>query len=251
MAPVVTRAVLLRAHDYGETSRIYRFYSLERGLLGMMAKGIRGRSGKGGASLATFSSGDLTAYVKPGRDLHTMKDFEIVRSRAGLAAHMLRFGGASAVAEVVVAHTEQEANPALYEALEHALDTLEGAPRELLATACLSALWEVVETLGFQPELEACVRCGNRLGDDEMGRFDFAAGGVRCAACGADAAGPRVGPGARAQLAALVTGRMDEPVDHPRRHLSLLSDFVAYHLASRPLKSFQFLGDLLPAEPAE
>ncbi|MEQ8331222.1 MAG: DNA repair protein RecO [Longimicrobiales bacterium] len=247
MAPLTTRAVLLRAYDYGETSRIFRFYTRDRGLLGIMAKGVRGRSGKGGSALATFTTGDLTAYVKPNRDLHTMKDFAGVRARGGLGGHMLRFGGASAVAELVVAHTEQESNPDLFEALETALDTLEGAGESLLPTACLSALWQVVAALGFAPEVDHCVRCGRSLTDsDEMGRFDAGAGGVRCAGCGADAAGPRLGPGARDQLIRLLEGRLDPPVDVPRRHLSLLSDFVAFHVASRPLKSLHFLGDILP-----
>ena len=75
MAPVGTRGVLLRGHDYGDTSRILRFYTLNYGLLSVMARGVRGRSGKGSTTISTFATGDLTAYVKTGRDLHTMKDF--------------------------------------------------------------------------------------------------------------------------------------------------------------------------------
>lgn len=251
MAPLTTRAVLLRAHDYGETSRILRFYTRDRGLLSVMAKGVRGRSGKGAGGVATFASGDLTAYVKPQRDLHTMKDFSCSRMRTGLGGHMLRFGGASAVAELVVAHAEQEAHVPLFEAVERALDGLEAAPEELLPTAGLAALWAVVVGFGFEPELGACVRCGTPLGPDEVGRFDMAAGGMRCAACAADSAGPRVGPGARSQIGRLVAGSLEPPVTHPRRHLSLLSDFIAYHVASRPLKSLRFLGDLLPSEGDE
>ncbi len=38
---------------------------------------------------------------------------------------------------------------------------------------------------------------------------------------------------------------------HPRRHLSVLGDFVSYHVTARPLKSLRFLEDLLPAEEGE
>lgn len=250
MAPVGTRAILLRAHDYGETSRILRFYTEGHGLLSVMARGIRGKSGKGGTTLATFATGDLTAYVRPQRDLHTMKDFACTRLRSGLGASVLRFAGASAVAELVVSHADQEPHPQVFDALEAVLDTLEKAPEAAVATAALSGTWRVVEAFGFAPELAVCVRCGEVLDDDEVGRFDFAAGGILCASCAEGFSGPRVGPGARGQIRQLLGGEVDPPVTYARRHLALLSDFVAFHVAQRPLKSLRFLGDLLPQDEA-
>jgi hypothetical protein len=40
-------------------------------------------------------------------------------------------------------------------------------------------------------------------------------------------------------------------VSHARRHLALLADFVAYHVAARPLKSLAFLGEVLPTDGEE
>ena len=36
MAPVTTPAVLLRAHDYGDSSRILRFFSRDHGMVSVM-----------------------------------------------------------------------------------------------------------------------------------------------------------------------------------------------------------------------
>ena len=248
MAPVGTQAVLLRAHAYGETSRILRFYTHTHGLLSVMARGVRGRSGKGTMTLATFASGDLTAYVRPHGDLHTMKDFSCTRLRSGLGGDVLRFAGASAVAELVVSHTEQEPHPEVFAALEDGLDALETVERAMVPTACISGAWRIVEAFGFAPELDSCARCARALGPDEVGRFDLAAGGILCPSCAEGNFGPRVGPVARSQIHALLEGVLDEPVTYPRRHLALLSDFVAFHVAQKPLKTFRFLGDLLPAE---
>ena len=66
MAPVSTSAVLLRSHDYGDTSRILRFYTEAHGVLSVIARGVRTRSGKGTTALATFATGTLTAFMKPG-----------------------------------------------------------------------------------------------------------------------------------------------------------------------------------------
>jgi len=248
VAPVGTRAVLLRAHAYGETSRILRFYTHDHGLLAVVARGVRGKSGKGTMTLATFASGELTAYVRPQRDLHTMKDFSCTRLRTGLGGDVVRFAGASVVAELVVSHTDQEPHPEVFAALEEALDALEDVDRPLVPTACLSGAWRIVGAFGFAPELDACTRCARPLGDDEVGRFDLAAGGILCPTCAEGNAGPRVGPVARAQIRALLEGERDRPVTYPRRHLALLSDFVAFHVTQKPLKTVRFLGDLLPAE---
>ena len=249
MAPVSTPAVLLRAYDYGDSSRILRFYTQGHGLVSVVAKGVRGRMGKGAAGVASFASGVLTAYVKSHRDLHTMKDFNCLRMREGLARDMLRFAGASAVAELVLAHTEQESHEALYRTLEAALDRLERVVVTDLPAAVLAGLWTVTEALGFAPQVDACVRCGSALRDADVGRFDLAAGGVRCPSCAEAAAGPRIGPVARSQVAALLEGELPAALTHCRQHLALVSDFVTYHVASKPLKSFRFLGSLLPDDP--
>jgi hypothetical protein len=76
---------------------------------------------------------------------------------------------------------------------------------------------------------------------------------VLCARCSEVAAGPRIGPIARSQLTALVAGELPPALTHSRQHLALVSDFVTFHVASKPLKSFRALGGLLPddAVPAE
>jgi DNA repair protein RecO (recombination protein O) len=240
--------VLLRGHDYGDSSRILRFYTEQMGLVSVVARGVRGRTGKGIATLATFASGELTAYVKAHRDLHTMKDFECTRLREGLGHDVLRFTGASAAAELVLAHAEQEQHAGLFETLVGALDQIETVTAEERAGAVLSALWSITEAFGYAPQIDGCVKCGEVLGEQDYGRFDYAAGGVRCPSCSEGAAGPRMGPGARSQLRELLSGRRPPDLSHTRQHLTLLADFLAYHVVSRPLKSFRFLAGLFPQE---
>ena len=198
--------------------------------------------------MSNFASGDLIAWVRPHRDLHTMKDFSCARIRSGLSEQVLRFAGASAAAELVLSHAEQETHSGLFDALEAALDELEGAPVERLPGTVLMALWMITEAFGFAPQLDPCVRCHTPLGADEFGRFDFAAGGLRCLACGEDAAGPRLGPIARRQLGSLIAGEIPDDLDHSRRHLGIVSDFISYHVVAKPLKSLKFLAGVLPPD---
>jgi DNA repair protein RecO (recombination protein O) len=256
VAPLTTRAILLRTHPYGETSLVLRFFTRELGTVGVMAKGVRSRGSKRGTGLETFASGDLILYVKETRDLQTFKDFTNVRQRRGIPRHLLKFAGASVVGELVYRHGGESASPALFDALESVLDRLEAAEEDAVVSTVLAAGWWLVANLGYHPVLDTCVRCGSELEDDTMGRFDFSAGGVRGPCCSGTpdgtgaVAGPRVGPGARAQLAMLVEGAPG-PVTRPRAHAQLLSDFVTYHVSgTKPLESFRFLLGLLPADSA-
>ena len=251
MAPLQTPAVLLRGHDYGDTSRIFRFYTRDHGLLSVIARGVRGRSGKGSTTVSSFATGDLTVYVKEQRDLHTMKDFICTNPRDGLATDVLRFAGASTAAELVLAHADTERQPGVFEAVGRALDRLSAAERVELPGVVLAGLWTIIEAFGFAPQLDPCVKCRAPLANDDIGRFDLAAGGVRCPRCAQDGAGPRLGPIARGQLETLLAGEVPTGLSHTRRHLGLASDFIAYHVVSRPLKSLRFLGGLLPPDDVE
>lgn len=249
MAAVTTRAVLLRSFPYGDTSRVLRFLTEDHGVVGVMAKGVRRVGGRGGGAPDTFAAGDLMFYMKDGRDLHTMKEFTTTRPRRRLGLGLLRLGAASVLAEIVLRHGGDDAGRSVFATLEQGLDRLEEAQEETLLQVLLARGWSLVDCLGYRPVLHACVACGRPLEEDEMGHFDFQEGGVRCAACAGSAGGPRIGPGARAQVEGLLAGRED-PVSLPRAHLRLLHDFVIWHLSgTRPLESFRILADLVPPDP--
>ncbi len=251
MALLSTPAVLLRTHAYSETSQILRFFSPEKGIVAAMAKGVRKRGGRLGGPLSTFNQGTLTVYHKEGRDLQTFKDFSAERSRLGLAKDPQRFSGASVLGELVLQHAEAEENPRLFHQLETALDALEATdPGELLSTL-LSQIWTLIGGLGYAPSILSCVVCGRSLGAQEMGRFDFAEGGIRCPDCQIGVRGPRLGPTARSQLMALQSGSLKGGLLRPRAHLRLASDFITYHISGGvPLRSMEVLAKLLPRNHA-
>jgi DNA repair protein RecO (recombination protein O) len=250
MALLTTSAVLLRAHPYSESSRILRFYGRDAGVVAALARGVRKSGGRDGTGVEGFAEGTLTLLVKESRDLQTFKEFTPTRPRRGLGSSALRLGGASVLAELVLRHAGEASNPPLFDVLSQALDRLESCDATELVPTALSQGWRVVSALGYHPVLQACVQCGTPLGSEEMSRFDFAAGGVRCQSCGDG--GPRVGPGARAQLNALVAGdSLPGGLTRPRAHLQLLSDFVTHHVSgTRPLGSFAFLARMLPEDDA-
>jgi DNA repair protein RecO (recombination protein O) len=245
MSVVSTPAVLLRSFDYGETSKVLKFYSRELGLVSVMAKGIRRGGARGQAGPDIFSRGELTAYVRPTRDLQTFKEFALEEAGEALGKDVIRFAGASVLAEIVLLHAAPDPSPEVFERLTHALRRIEAESPASLVGAVLAEGWVLVTTLGYEPQIEGCVQCGRLLEPSEVSRFDLAAGGTRCPDCASDHSGPLVGPGARQQIRALLQGTIPEPLGKPKAHLHLLHDFVTYHISgSKPLKAFRIFVSL-------
>jgi DNA repair protein RecO (recombination protein O) len=245
MSVVSTPAVLLRSFNYSETSRVLRLYTKDLGLVSVMAKGVRRGGARGQGGLDTFSRGELTAYVRPTRDLQTFKEFAVEEAGGSLGRDVLRFAGASVLAEIVLLNAGPDPSPQVFERLINALRRIDAVPRARIIGAVLAEGWMLVTTLGYEPQIDLCVHCGRVLGATEVLRFDFSAGGVNCSDCASDHSGPRVGPGARQQLAALLQGTVPEALGKPRAHLRLLHDFVTYHISSsKPLKTFRIFGSV-------
>jgi DNA repair protein RecO (recombination protein O) len=229
--------ILLRSHPYSESSRILRFLTPGYGILSVMARGFRKRASRGEGGVETFDQAVLVLNYRPERDLHTLRDLQPGRSRRGLGRDLLRFAGASLVAELIMAHTLQEANPSLYAQVSSGLDGMEKALPEALPGVVLATAWTVLVEAGFPPILDGCVRCGGELPPDGLLRFSAASGGLLCPSCGEGSAGARLGPGARRDLERLTAGDPPAPLRAPDAHLGLLEAHALHHLA--PRKTFR------------
>lgn len=239
MALLSTRAILLKAHPFSETSLILRFFTRERGLVSVMARGVRRR----GTPPEIFSSGVLVLYYRSNRDLQNYREFSVTDAHRALADDVRRFAGASLLADLVLHHAGEEPSATLFAGLEASLERLADAPPETSAVLILSSAWALVSLMGYAPELSVCVECGDELDDTAVGRLDYAAGGMRCPRCARSVPeAPRIGPRAREQLGALLLGEPVDGLDRVITHLKVLRNYVHHHISgSRPLPSFPFL----------
>src|SRR6187551_1533898 len=74
---VKTEAVVLRSFRYGEADRILHVYTLDRGRVGAIAKGIRKTKSRFGARLEPFSHVELLLHKGSG-ELHTVTGVSLV-----------------------------------------------------------------------------------------------------------------------------------------------------------------------------
>lgn len=197
MGLVTTRAVVLQTYRYSDTSKILRLMTRGHGPRSAIARGALRPKSRFGGVLEPFAEGEATLYVKEGRDLHTLSAFELIRERQALGSDLERFTGASVLCEMVMRLAPEHRDDRLWQALTEGLDALLEAPPGAGRAAALHRVWRLVGVLGFAPDLRRCLECGRGIPDGEGGRFDQAAGGLRCERCSPhgrplDAAGLRV-----------------------------------------------------------
>jgi DNA repair protein RecO (recombination protein O) len=241
--PLVTLdAIVLQAFPYSETSKILRLLTPSHGVQSVIAKGARRPRSRYGGILEPFTDGVASFYYRDNRDLHNLSDFELVRPRQPLGRDLVRFGGASLLAEIILRTASEQAAPEVFHRIRAALDRLESTPVEALEATVLAETWGLITALGFGPSLDHCVGCDAEL--DPNGDFflDYAAGGLCCGVCGGGVGGGRMLPAhARADLRALAAGRTVE-LGPTAAHWQLLARFLAYHLVdAAALRSLDFL----------
>ncbi|HET7322258.1 MAG TPA: DNA repair protein RecO [Longimicrobiaceae bacterium] len=246
MPLVRARSLILQSFPYSDTSKILRLFSREYGVRSAIAKGAQRPKSRFGGLLEPFTEGEAQLYLKEGRDLHTLGGFDLLRSRQALGRNLTAFAGASLLAELVLRFATEEPHPQLFHALVTALDALAEAREPEAGAVAIAAAWEMIALLGFQPETDACIRCGRALEPDEPSRFDVEAGGVVCTRCRTH--GRVVDAASRHQLRRMSHGGgalAEEEIDRSL-HRALLRAFVVAHLShEHPLRSLDLFTDLL------
>lgn len=239
MPVIYTDAIILQSFAYSETSKILRVLTPRHGVVSVIARGaLRPRSRYGGI-LEPFTRGAASIHFKPTRELQSLSGFEMTRSGHALGRDLVRFAAASLLCELVLRTTESDAEPAVFQTLERALERLEVASPDAVESEALAQGWLLVGRLGYAPVLTSCISCGRSMGDDEDGSFDHAGGGVRCMRCaGASRGGKALPAAARQALIRLCRGEA-VPLARTGAYWRLFASFLGHHVLERgALKSF-------------
>ena len=189
---VVDRVVVLRRSTYGDADLIVTFLARDHGKITAFARGARSSKRRFGASLAWFSLTDAQLSRRPGKDLFSLAQTDLIRANTELALDPATLGHASYATELVreliaVEHPE----PQVFDLLVEVYATLRahGASRHLLRTFELSVLSE----LGMAPSFEHCSGCGDATLERGV-VLDAHGGGIACQQCAAGRLGRGVRP---------------------------------------------------------
>jgi DNA repair protein RecO (recombination protein O) len=183
-----TDAVVLRSLRLGEADRVLHLYTLARGRIGAVAKGIRKTKSRFGARLEPLSHVELLLHQGSG-ELQTVTGVELVRSHHAVREDPYRLAVGLVGAEAMLRlFTEQEGNPRAFAALTRFLDLLDDLPararRPALDPLALSFQLKLLWLSGYLPHLTSCADCGAE-GVALVG-YSPRAGGAVCRGCVAD-----------------------------------------------------------------
>ena len=226
---------MLRARPLGEADRIVTLFTLDRGKVNAVAKGVR-RARSHFAGRLEFAN-ECELLMHRGRSLDVIVSAEISRAPWERMVEPERYAVASLVAELVDAFCEPEMALAdVYELLTGALGAIarSNAPRTLLPRFSLRLL----EMLGIGPPLFNCVRCGAALRETPVW-LDAESGGVIDRGCRERWRDlPELEAGDLENLRALARPRKGGAALHATPAVAAaVEELIAHHLGRRPKAS--------------
>jgi DNA repair protein RecO (recombination protein O) len=233
VAPLQSEAIVLSAIRYGETSKIVRLATRDRGVVSAIAKGALRPRSRFGAALQLLSRGAAQYFAPRQGDLHTLVAFDLQHLPMALGADLDRYAAALVLVELVQRIGSADPHPEIFDALDWALHQLETASPEAAPVLGVKALWLLVSLSGFEPALDACAVDGSVIPPGPFA-FSVADGGAVCADCARSRPANWLPPEDRADLAALLDPaaalpRLDQR--HLTAHRRLLARFIHHQVA--------------------
>ncbi|MFM7109505.1 MAG: DNA repair protein RecO [Planctomycetota bacterium] len=185
--------LILRLHDFSESSRVVTLYTREFGKMRALAKGGKRLRSPFESALDLLTHARIVLVRKTGGALHLLTEAVQATRFGGLRDNLEGIHGGFLVAELLGDWTEEnDPHPRL---LDEALATLARlsagtlsgeAARAAVARFESVLLWE----LGYRPELERCVGCTRKALAGPLA-FGFGHGGILCPVCRRDQRGWR------------------------------------------------------------
>jgi len=178
--------IVLRHLDWGEADRILWLFTLEKGKMRMIAKGVRKARSRKSGHLEPFMRVNL--LLSKGKDLYFISQVDTINAYSCLREGLVLTSYASYIIELLDRFTiEEEENRALYRLL---IDTLERLSDEKYQNELVLRYYEIrlLDLVGFRPQLFNCMFC-NREIEPEDQFFSLQLGGVVCPRCGKGTSG--------------------------------------------------------------
>ncbi|NOY78950.1 MAG: DNA repair protein RecO [Calditrichaeota bacterium] len=181
MSILKSEAIVLKTHDFQETSKIVSVYSKEYGRLQLIAKGVRSPKSKFGALLDGLNYLRILYYFKETRELQFLSNAELVKVFSHLRDDLDRFSYASIIAEIIYrTQLLGERNLRLFHTIISSFEGINAS--ENYRNYFEAFLMRFIEISGFHPKLRRCLNCGQPPRGARV-YFDFDRGGYLCEKC--------------------------------------------------------------------
>lgn len=175
-------AIVLFKRAFGESDRIIRLFTLKTGKIAAIAKGGSKSQKRFMNTLEPFNHINVEYFEKQGKGMVRLENADIIEANCGIEVSLKRACTAGFFTELVDRLTkERERHDKLFHSLKNILNMLKTS--ELTYSDILYNHLNILEALGFMPNLTECVYCGNKMDEEEKIYFSSERGGVLCRKC--------------------------------------------------------------------
>jgi len=181
------QAIVLRHQDFGEADRLLVIFSLEKGKLRAIAKGVRKPRSRKAGHLEPFTR--VSLQLARGRNLMIVTQAETLEAYLPIREDLLLATYGSYVVELLDRFTYEEGeNRAMYRLLVNTLARLCTSEDPELVVRNYEV--RLLDLLGFRPQLFHCVNCEGEIQQQDQ-YFSALRGGVVCPRCVGEIPGVR------------------------------------------------------------
>ena len=167
---------MIRHREFGEADRILSLYTLEKGKVQAIAKGVRKIKSRKAGHLEPFTQ--VILQLAKGRNLDVITQVDTIRNFENIKKNLILTAQASYVLEILDRFTYEEGeNRPLYNLLIETLVRLDNGISPAIAVHYYEV--HLMDILGFRPQLQECVVCGAAI-QPENQYFSAKLGGVIC-----------------------------------------------------------------------
>ena len=167
---------MIRHRELGEADRILSLYTLEKGKVQAIAKGVRKIKSRKAGHLEPFTQ--VILQLAKGRNLDVITQVDTIRNFENIKKNLILTAQASYVLEILDRFTYEEGeNRPLYNLLIETLVRLDNGISPAIAVHYYEV--HLMDILGFRPQLQECVVCGAAI-QPENQYFSAKLGGVIC-----------------------------------------------------------------------
>jgi DNA repair protein RecO (recombination protein O) len=235
--PEKATALVVRATDWSETSRIATLFTREFGKVRALAKGGRRLKSSFEIAFDLLTVCEIVVIRKHSGGLDLLTEARLVEKFPALRADLPELYCGYYIAELLADGTaDYDPHPALFDAAVAILRDLAENPK--LRPSRLGAFELVwLRELGYSPRLDGCAACGTPLPETVTRvRFSPAAGGLVCSSC--HAADPLWLARATLEQLRQLASDAPKPVELAKpicqELRAVLSQTICYLLAKRP-----------------
>lgn len=154
----ILNAVTLKSVDYGENDKMITFFTLERGVISVGAKGIKKDKARLKFSAEPFCFSSIKISEKNGR--LTLVNADCKKSHFSLSSDLSAYFSACLISECACYLFKDDACERAFKSLLAAFESMRGGARKSVAVKFLT---EALASSGYGYDFSGCYGCGEKI----------------------------------------------------------------------------------------